>query len=82
MTFPAVRLRRNRRTAWSRRLVAENHLTSADLILPIIIIEGENRREPISTMPKVERLSIRSEAGFRCSVSREAIGSGCDMFLS
>ena len=58
MTFPAVRLRRNRRTAWSRRLVAENHLTSADLILPIIIIEGENRREPISTMPKVERLSI------------------------
>jgi porphobilinogen synthase len=58
MTFPAVRLRRNRRTAWSRRLVAETHLTSADLILPIIIIEGENRREPISTMPKVERLSI------------------------
>jgi porphobilinogen synthase len=58
MTFPAVRMRRNRRTAWSRRLVAENHLTSADLILPIIIIEGENRREPISTMPKVERLSI------------------------
>jgi porphobilinogen synthase len=58
MTFPAIRLRRNRRTAWSRRLVAENHLTSADLILPIIIIEGENRREPISTMPKVERLSI------------------------
>jgi porphobilinogen synthase len=58
MTFPAVRMRRNRRTAWSRRLVAEHHLTSADLILPIIIIEGENRREPISTMPKVERLSI------------------------
>ncbi len=58
MTFPAVRMRRNRRTGWSRRLVAENHLTSADLILPIIIIEGENRREPISTMPKVERLSI------------------------
>jgi porphobilinogen synthase len=58
MIFPAVRMRRNRRTAWSRRLVAENHLTSADLILPIIIIEGENRREPISTMPKVERLSI------------------------
>jgi len=58
MTFPAVRMRRNRRTPWSRRLVAENSLSSADLILPIIIIEGENRREPISTMPKVERLSI------------------------
>ena len=58
MTFPAVRMRRNRRTGWSRRLLAENSVTSADLILPIIIIEGENRREPISTMPKVERLSI------------------------
>ena len=58
MTFPAVRLRRNRRTGWSRRLVAEHNVTSADLILPIIIIEGENRREPIATMPKVERLSI------------------------
>jgi porphobilinogen synthase len=51
-------MRRNRRTAWSRRLVAENSISSADLILPIIIIDGENRREPISTMPKVERLSI------------------------
>ena len=58
MSFPATRLRRNRRTAWSRRLVAENRVASADLILPIIIIEGENRREPIATMPGVERLSI------------------------
>jgi porphobilinogen synthase len=58
MTFPAVRMRRNRRTGWSRRLVAETGLTSADLILPIIIVDGENRREPISTMPNVERLSI------------------------
>ena len=38
MTFPAVRMRRNRRTAWSRRLVAENSVSSADLILPIIIV--------------------------------------------
>jgi porphobilinogen synthase len=51
-------MRRNRRTAWSRRLVAETNFSSADLILPIIIVEGENRREPIATMPKVERLSI------------------------
>jgi len=58
MTFPAVRMRRNRRTAWSRRLLAEHSVTSADLILPIIIVDGENRREPISTMPGVERLSI------------------------
>ncbi len=58
MSFPAVRMRRNRRTAWSRRLVAENRISAADLILPIIIIEGDNRRESISTMPGVERLSI------------------------
>jgi len=51
-------MRRNRRTGWSRRLLAEHSVTSADLILPIIIIDGENRREPIATMPKVERLSI------------------------
>jgi porphobilinogen synthase len=58
MSFPAVRMRRNRRTAWSRRLVAENRISSADLILPIIVIDGHNRRESISTMPGVERMSI------------------------
>ena len=58
MSFPAVRMRRNRRTAWSRRLVAENRISSADLILPIIIIEGTNRRETISTMPGVDRMSF------------------------
>jgi porphobilinogen synthase len=51
-------MRRNRRTDWSRRLVAENRISAADLILPIIIIDGDNRREAISTMPGVERLSI------------------------
>jgi len=56
MSFPTVRLRRNRQTQWSRRLVAENRIATADLILPIIIIDGENRRETIATMPGVERL--------------------------
>ena len=56
--FPAVRMRRNRRTAWSRRLVAEQHLTADDLILPIFVHEGEKRREPIASMPGVDRLSI------------------------
>jgi porphobilinogen synthase len=51
-------MRRNRRTGWSRRLVAENRISSADLILPIIVIDGDNRREVISTMPDVERMSI------------------------
>lgn len=56
--FPATRLRRNRRDDFSRRLVRENVLTAADLILPVFILEGENRREPIASMPGVERLSI------------------------
>jgi porphobilinogen synthase len=58
MSFPATRLRRNRKTAWSRALVCENTLSAADLILPLVIVDGENRREPIATMPGVARVSI------------------------
>ncbi|QLF93210.1 porphobilinogen synthase [Pseudomonas sp. ABC1] len=56
--FPATRLRRNRRDDFSRRLVRENRLTVDDLILPVFILEGENRRVPVASMPGVERLSI------------------------
>lgn len=52
------RMRRSRRFDWSRRLVRETTITTADLIWPIFIIEGENRTEPISAMPGIERLSI------------------------
>jgi porphobilinogen synthase len=51
-------MRRLRRTDWSRRLVAENHLTVSDLIWPLFVIEGENTRETVASMPGVERLSI------------------------
>jgi porphobilinogen synthase len=51
-------MRRNRRTAWSRRMVQENHLTVDDLIWPIFIIDGKNKREPIAAMPGVERVSV------------------------
>jgi porphobilinogen synthase len=57
-SFPAVRMRRNRRTGWSRRMVQENQLTVDDLIWPIFIIDGSNKREPIAAMPGVERLSV------------------------
>jgi porphobilinogen synthase len=57
-TYPAVRLRRNRRTGWSRRLVAENRLSSADLIWPLFVIEGQGKREAVASMPGVERLSV------------------------
>jgi len=56
--FPATRLRRNRKSDWSRRLVRENTLTSADLIWPIFVIDGEKREEPVASMPGVKRLSI------------------------
>lgn len=53
-----VRLRRNRRTDWSRRLVRENTLTVDDLIWPIFLVDGENVRQPVTSMPGVERLSV------------------------
>jgi porphobilinogen synthase len=56
--FPTTRLRRLRRHAWSRRLVAECRLSVDDLIWPAFVHEGENRRESVSSMPGVERLSI------------------------
>lgn len=56
--FPAVRMRRNRRRDWSRRLVAENALSVDDLIWPIFVLEGQGRAEAVPSMPGVERLSI------------------------
>lgn len=56
--FPASRSRRLRRTPWIRGLVQETQLNVSDLIWPIFIREGENIREPITSLPGVERLSI------------------------
>jgi porphobilinogen synthase len=56
--FPSVRMRRNRKSAWSRRLVAENVLTPADLIWPIFVAEGKGKRLPVHSMPGVDRLSV------------------------
>ncbi|MGQ2902904.1 MAG: porphobilinogen synthase [Neoaquamicrobium sediminum] len=52
------RLRRMRKADWSRRLVQENHLTVNDLIWPIFLVDGENRREEVAAMPGVFRLSV------------------------
>ena len=51
-------MRRLRRTEWSRRLVAENVLTSADLIWPLFLVDGTNKREPVASMPGVDRISV------------------------
>ncbi len=56
--FPAIRMRRNRKTQWSRRLVAEHRLSPSDLIWPMFVVDGEAQRVPVASMPDVERLSV------------------------
>src|SRR6266700_4550152 len=57
-TFPSLRMRRLRRHDWSRRLVAENSVSASNLIWPIFLADGENKRVATPTMPGVERLSV------------------------
>ena len=56
--YPSLRLRRNRRNDWVRRLVEENKLGINDLILPIFIIDGKNKKVKIKDMPNIYRYSI------------------------
>ena len=71
-TYPALRMRRTRRHEWSRRLVAENSLSPADFIWPVFVIEGQNKREAVASMPGVERLSV----DLVVKAAREAAGLG------
>ena len=56
--YPNLRLRRNREHDWIRRLTKENTLSVNDLVQPIFIIEGKNKKIPITSMPGVYRYSI------------------------
>ena len=56
--YPSLRLRRNRKNDWSRRLVQENTLSFNDLILPIFVTEGKNKKQIIKSMPGVYRYSV------------------------
>ena len=56
--FPSVRMRRMRRDDFSRRLMRENEVTVSDLIYPVFVLDGSQRREPVASMPGVERLSL------------------------
>ncbi|WP_291180569.1 porphobilinogen synthase [Hyphomicrobium sp.] len=67
-----MRMRRNRRADWSRRLVSEHTLSADDLIWPLFVIEGERRHEPVASMPGVERLSV----DLIVEAAREAEGLG------
>jgi porphobilinogen synthase len=56
--YPATRMRRMRRDPFSRALVRENTVTASDLIYPVFILDGENQRQQVASMPGVERLSV------------------------
>ena len=56
--YPYTRMRRMRRDDFSRRLMRETNVTPDDLIYPVFVLEGENQREPVISMPGVERMSI------------------------
>jgi porphobilinogen synthase len=71
-SFPATRMRRLRRHDWSRRLVAESTLMPSDFIWPLFVIDGQNARQPIPSMPSVERLSV----DLAVEAAKEAAGLG------
>jgi len=56
--YPLNRMRRNRQANWSRRLVCENSLSTNDLILPLFVMEGSNKIEPIESLPGVNRYTV------------------------
>ncbi|MBS0244952.1 MAG: porphobilinogen synthase, partial [Proteobacteria bacterium] len=56
--FPTTRMRRNRKAPWSRRLVAEARLSTSDLIWPLFLVDGDERRIPVAHMPGVDRVNI------------------------
>jgi len=56
--FPSIRMRRMRRDSFSRKLMQENRLSVDDLIYPMFIIEGKGQRQPVPSMPGIERVSI------------------------
>jgi len=70
--FPRVRMRRNRRDDWSRRLMAENRLAASDLIWPVFVQEGRGQRTAVPSMPGADRLSVDLVA----EAAAEAAGLG------
>ncbi len=71
--FPNLRLRRLRKFNWSRKLVQENNLSSSDLIYPLFVIEGKNKKKPIKSMPNVYQYSIDNLGSIVNTVLRNKI---------
>ena len=57
--YPNLRLRRSRKNDWSRRLIQENSLSANDLILPIFLMDGKNKKQAINLMPDVYKYTIK-----------------------
>jgi len=70
--YPAVRMRRMRRDPFSRALMRENTVTAADLIYPVFVLDGENQRQQVASMPGVERVSV----DLLLKVAEEAVSLG------
>ena len=58
-TYPGLRMRRNRKADWIRRLVSEHSLSVSDLILPLFVKDGNKKKESIKSMPNIYRYSIK-----------------------
>ncbi|CAN7606051.1 porphobilinogen synthase [Massilia sp. LjRoot122] len=74
-TYPAARMRRMRRDPFSRALMRENVVTASDLIYPVFILEGENQRQQVASMPGVERVSV----DLLLKVAEECVALGIPM---
>jgi len=77
-SYPNIRPRRMRRNEFSRRLMRESSLRADDLIYPIFIVEGDNQRQPVASMPGIERLSLdqlirEAEEAFRLGIPAIAL---------
>jgi porphobilinogen synthase len=70
--FPAVRMRRMRRDPFSRALMRENVVTASDLIYPVFVLDGQNQRQQVASMPGVERVSV----DLLLKVAEEAVALG------
>jgi len=74
--YPAVRMRRMRRDAFSRALMREHTVTASDLIYPVFVLDGQNQRQQVASMPGVERVSI----DLLLKVAEEAVALGIPVF--
>ena len=73
--YPSLRLRRNRKESWSRKLIQENTLSPSDFILPIFLMDGSNKRQSVASMPGVYRYTINRLA----QIVDKAIKNGIPM---